>query len=43
MQGTLIEKDGLDWKFLGLKLRNCKTKTNRDSMCLECWKVLTYH
>jgi hypothetical protein len=38
----MIRKDSIEWYLLKRKLNLAKNKTNRDSLCLKCWKIFTY-
>lgn len=38
----MIEKDSIEWKLLLKRLNQSKFKTNRDSMCIYCWKIFSY-
>jgi hypothetical protein len=38
----MIEKDSEDWKILVRNLNWSKQKSNRDVLCLKCWKIMKY-
>ena len=38
----MIQKDSVEYKLLMKKLKLSKMKSNRDYLCLRCWKVFTY-
>ena len=38
----MIEQNSIEWKMLIRKLVLSNEKSNRDSMCIKCWKILTY-
>jgi hypothetical protein len=37
-----IEKDSHDWQIFLENLSYSKSKSNRDVLCLSCWKILKY-
>ena len=38
----MIRKDSERWKLLLENLNYSKTKSNRDVLCVKCWKILKY-
>jgi hypothetical protein len=43
LQGkTLIRKDSEEWQALLNNLHYSKSKSNRDVLCLKCWKIMKY-
>ena len=38
----MMKRDSDEWYYFLRKLKRSKAKSNRDVLCLECWKIYNY-
>ena len=38
----MISKESVEWKLMMAKLESARKKSNKYSICIDCWKVISY-
>lgn len=39
----MIRIPSTEWDVLITKLKRSRTKSNRDTLCVKCWKIMNYN